>query len=263
MERAEKKATLKTALQHALIEKDFKVYFQPIVDMQTGKVEKFEALLRWFTEENEPYSTEEFIDIAEETGLVTEIDLFVLDELYTILSVENSQTWNIAVNVSPIMFANQEEVVDLWFKKIDKLNGICNITIEVTEKSMIENPNRTMVILSQLKQRGIKVAVDDFGVGYSSLNYLTKFPIQIIKIDKAFTHQIGDDSKTDALVKTLVRLAADLEMEVVAEGIETKEQYNVLLKYQCMFGQGYLFSKALPFEDIIKIHQNAHIEPHC
>ncbi len=250
LEQAERKAVLKTALQHALLAEELEVYFQPVVNLANGKIEKFEALLRWFDDNGKQHDTEEFITIAEEAGMVVEIDLFVLRKLSQYISELNASAnkqWDLALNVSPIMFNSQETMLELWFAELANLQQFAQISIEITERTLMENPQNALRILNKLVKRNIQIAIDDFGVGYSSLNYLTKFPIQIIKIDKSFTHQIGIDEKTDALIKTILSLATDLNMRVVAEGIETKNQYMFLSEYHCQFGQGHFFSEAVPF----------------
>ncbi|MEZ5472467.1 MAG: EAL domain-containing protein [Marinicella sp.] len=260
---AERKAVLKTALQHALIAQDLDIYFQPVVNLINGEIEKFEALLRWFDQDGNPYDTEEFITIAEKTGLVVEIDLFILRKLSQYLNQLNDisdKKWNVAINVSPIMFNSQKKILDLWFAELEALQQFSQITIEITERTLMENPQKALQILNRLVSNNIQIAIDDFGVGYSSLNYLTKFPIQIIKIDKSFTDQIGTDEKTDALIKTILSLATDLQMKVVAEGIEKKYQFDFLSKYQCQFGQGHLFSKPVPFNQACELSNLNHTE---
>jgi diguanylate cyclase (GGDEF)-like protein len=251
---AEKKHKLKNKLLHAFRSNELMVYYQPIVNLQTHKICKLEALIRWIDKEDFQYNTEEFIKIAEESGLINEIDMFVLESsLSTIyyLNATSNNNIDLSFNVSPSLFINAGKTLDDWISKIIEIRKFIGVTVEITEHSLIQNPENTKKILNQLKAHDINIAIDDFGVGYSSLNYLTQFPIDQIKIDKSFISRIGQNDKSDLMVEILLHLAQQLNIKVVAEGIENEMQLNFIKNRNCEFGQGYFFSKAHSIEYLV------------
>jgi EAL domain-containing protein (putative c-di-GMP-specific phosphodiesterase class I) len=243
--------TLKNKIHHAFKNNEFKVHYQPIIDLNTHKIKKIEALVRWIDERGYQYDTEEFIKIAEESDLINEIDMFVLsDTLSTInyLKATSNQDIEISFNVSPSIFMNSGNIHDDWIAKIIELRGLIGITVEITEQTLIQNPSKTEIILDEFKKHDINIAIDDFGVGYSSLNYLIQFPIDQIKIDKSIIAKIGNDTKSDLLVSVLLSLAKQLDIKVVAKGIENEAQLCFIKDHDCDFGQGYFFSEAHPID---------------
>ena len=242
---------MKNKIYHAFKNNEFQVHYQPIIDLNTHKIDKIEALVRWIDERGFQYDTEEFIKIAEESGLINEIDMFVLsDTLNTInyLKATSNQDIEVSFNVSENLFKNSGKILDQWLSKIIELRNLIGITVEISEQTMIQNPSKTETILNELKKHDINIAIDDFGVGYSSLNYLIQFPIDQIKIDKSVIAKIGNDTKSDLLVGVLLSLAKQLNIKVVAKGIENEAQLSFIKNHGCDFGQGYFFSKAHPID---------------
>ena len=248
---SERKQQLRNKLFHAFSNHEFEVHYQPIINFHTHRIEKIEALVRWYDENGNQYNTEEFIKIAEESGLINDIDLFVIDEsikAVNVLTATSNENIEISFNVSPSLFINNNKALESWIKKLIRLREQVGITIEITEHSLIQNPEKTKVILNRLKEANIDISIDDFGVGYSSLIYLTQFPIDQIKIDRSFVSEIGENSKSDLLIEVILKLAKDLNIKVVAEGIENETQLNFLINRECEYGQGYFFCKAHPID---------------
>jgi len=245
-------------LQYAIDNEQFVLFYQPQFNLSTGKIVGVEALVRWVNQEGKFVAPIEFIPLAEDTG-----QIYRLERLIVNIALMQKQRWEeqgfndieLSINLSSKTLTS-----DVNFEELDLLLSkyqvdYSNIVIEITETASISGIELVIGRLDRLKIRGIKIALDDFGTGYSSLNYLKKFPIDIVKLDKSFVNSITDNGVDRALVKNIVALAHDLEFEVVAEGIETKEQLEYLRTYCCEIGQGYLLSRPLPIEminDIIK-----------
>ena len=247
---SEKRHLLSTQLVTAIDNHEFSVYYQPIVDLTENRVYKCEALVRWFRG-GQQIPTDEFITLAEETGRINEIDRFVLataSEQLSSLSKQLNCNIALSINVSPRVFSSKDDSLDRWLALITRAAAELDITVEITERLLIEESDRIMWVLTKLKTLGITIAIDDFGTGYSSLSYLTKFPIDIIKIDQSFIKKLGIEKTPEALTETMIGLSHKLNLEVVAEGVETLEQLNYLRLWQCDFGQGYYFDKPLPIE---------------
>ncbi|WP_084591466.1 bifunctional diguanylate cyclase/phosphodiesterase [Gilvimarinus agarilyticus] len=258
---SEKRHQLSTQLVTAIDNQEFSVYYQPIVDLAENRVYKCEALIRWFRN-GKQIPTDEFITLAEETGRINEIDRFVLatasEQLIALAKTLNCSI-GLSINVSPRVFSSKDDSLDRWLALVTRAAEQLDITVEITERLLIEESDRIMWVLTKLKTLGVTIAIDDFGTGYSSLSYLTKFPIDIIKIDQSFIKKLGVDRTPEALTETMIGLSHKLNLEVVAEGIETLEQLNYLRLWQCDYGQGYYFNKPLPLEafiELIKQQQN-------
>jgi len=230
----------------------FVVHYQPIVCLKSGLVAGFEALVRWLHPERGLVSPIEFIAMAEETGLIIPLGLWVLSESCRQiikwqslkLPVANSRL-TVAVNLSGRQFSQPELIEQI--KQVLQQTGVdphC-LKLEMTESVVMEDGAAATTMLSQLKELGIDLSIDDFGTGYSSLSYLHKFPIDILKIDRSFVGRIGEKGENLEIVKAIVMLARSLRMEVVAEGVETAVQLAHLRAIGCEYGQGYLFSKPL------------------
>ena len=243
-----RKITLHTDLQIAVQEKQFLIYYQPIVELATQKIVKAEALVRWNHPEYGIVSPAIFIPLAEETGLINEIGRWVLEEVSTQIyqwNTEHGITMQVSVNVSPIQLNGPAE--GDWLNHLAKIavNG-SQIVLEVTEGSLLEDSEQVAAKLFEYRGAKMQVAIDDFGTGYSALSYLKKFDVDYIKIDKSFVDAIDRDAKDSAICEAIIAMAHKLELSVIAEGIETSSQEKVLLKAGCDYGQGYLFSKPLP-----------------
>jgi polar amino acid transport system substrate-binding protein len=253
-----KKLCLEHSLRRAIKNKELRVYYQPIVDIKTGKIKKAEALVRWEHPKEGLISLGNFIPLAEETGLIVLLGEYVLKE-----ACFQTQAWidkgyqpiEISVNLSAQQFhkSNLTETVKniLTETRLDpKLLGL-----EITESLAMENIELTCSILEDFKQMNVKILLDDFGTGYSSLSYLTKFAVDIIKIDRSFISNFHNSSKRSAIVSAIIAMANKLTIKTVAEGVENWEEIKFLNDYKCDEAQGYLFSKPVPahdFEELLK-----------
>lgn len=245
---------LESHLRRAIELDEFRVYYQPQIDLATGDINSFEALLRWNNGKFGFVSPADFIQIAEDSGLIHGIGEWVLNQVCLQLKEWQKQSYrevSIAVNISPKQFR-----MSGFSKKVEEIiekHQIkpCLLELEITESSL-ENMDETLLTLNELKVIGVSISVDDFGTGYSSLSYLKQYPIDTIKIDQSFIKDIESDEKNEAIAKTIINLAHNLGMDVIAEGVEKQLQANILLKANCQKAQGFLYSKALPVDEIIE-----------
>ena len=243
-QKSEYRHQLRNELITALKTKEIQPYFQPIIELNTKQIRKCETLARWQQKNGDFIAPIEFINLAEETGLINQIDLFMLEESSKYL-MEMDVEIELSINVSPRLFHTKDNALQHWLTAIKKISKSVSLTIEITERLLTEDSKKVLTILNQCKNMGIKVAIDDFGTGYSSLNYLINFPIDQIKIDRSFIKNIGIDSASEILIETILTMANRLGIKVVAEGIETQEQLTYLHKHHCDFGQGYLLGKPM------------------
>jgi diguanylate cyclase (GGDEF)-like protein/PAS domain S-box-containing protein len=243
---------LETHLRKAIEKNELTLFFQPQIDLQTGKARSFEALLRWSNPVFGLISPALFIPLAEDTGLIISIGHWVIES-----ACKQIREWNklgyhdvrVAVNISPKQFQQHQliETICLMIKKYEIQSS--SLEIEITEGSL-NNTKETIPILKRLKEIGIKISVDDFGTGYSSLNYLREFPIDILKIDRSFIKDVLVNEKVAAITTTIIHLGRSLGMEVIAEGVESREQVDFLLKAQCHKIQGFYYSKPIPAKEL-------------
>ncbi|MBD2087250.1 EAL domain-containing protein [Coleofasciculus sp. FACHB-542] len=241
---------LETDLRRAIIATEFQLYYQPIVELATGKIKAFEALVRWNHPTRGMVPPSEFIPVAEDTGLIIPLGTWVLNEACRQLKVwqqqySTTQGLAISVNLSGKQFSqpNLIEQIDRILRKTG-LDGHY-LKLEITESCLLENAEAAAILLWQLRDRNIQLSIDDFGTGYSSLNYLHRFPVNTLKIDRSFVNRMGAGGKDAEIVKAIVALAHNLGMSVTAEGIETAQQLAQLKALQCERGQGYFFSNPL------------------
>ena len=248
------KALMESHLRRAIELDELKVYYQPQVDLRTGHISSFEALIRWNNKKFGFVSPSQFIPIAEESGLIHSIGDWVLDKVCSQLKEWQSKRFRpirIAVNISPKQF-HLESFANKVREKIEQHQIIpSSLEVEITE-SALTRVNETLSTLIELKKIGVFVSVDDFGTGYSSLSYLKQYPIDIIKIDRSFIKDIEMDEKNAAIAKTIINLAHNLGMEVIAEGVERDMQASILLDANCQKAQGFLYSKAVPVEEVME-----------
>jgi diguanylate cyclase (GGDEF)-like protein/PAS domain S-box-containing protein len=247
-------------LRKAIERREFKVFYQPIIDLETGDVCEFEALIRWEHPEYGMVMPDEFISVAEETGLIIPIGKWILEE-----SCRQVREWqrrfplhrsiSISVNLSakqlmhPLLTAQVEDILTKT-----GLDPHC-LNLEVTESMVMEYSDSALRVLNDLCALGVALSTDDFGTGYSSLSYLHRFPFERLKIDRSFIGKMDSDPKSEEIVRTILTLAENLHLEVVAEGIETEAQFLRLREFGCPFAQGYLFSRpvaALEAEKILR-----------
>ncbi|WP_138505126.1 EAL domain-containing response regulator [Nostoc sp. PA-18-2419] len=228
---------------------EFEIYYQPIVDIASGKIVAAESLLRWQSPELGIIYPTEFIPLAESTGLIIPIGKWVLKRV-----CEQIKNWrnlgiyslNIAVNLSVIEF-NQKNFIQeiINFIETNDLQAEC-LELEITESMILQDVNSAVATMNKLRTLGVKIAIDDFGTGYSSLIYLKSLPINTLKIDRYFIHNVATDPQKSAITKALIQMAHNLNLNVVAEGVETEAELAFLRQHKCNFMQGFLFSRPLP-----------------
>lgn len=232
------------------LEQEFRLHYQPIIRLDTGRILGFEALVRWQHPQRGLVAPVDFIPLAEETGLIDLLGQWVLYKACYQLRTWQSQLGNldeliIAVNLSPSQLLQPELVAQVHsVLEVTGLDSHC-LKLEITESSLTANEEDAIAVLHQLRELGVKLSLDDFGIGHSSLSRLHRFPLNLLKIDKSFVRGLGSESNSLTIVKTIIELARTLDIKVVAEGIETQEQLLQLQHLQCNYGQGYLFSKPL------------------
>lgn len=257
-EEINEKVELQKELRQAVEEKQLKVFYQPKINANTGEIEGMEALVRWKHQSKGYIPPSKFIPLAEQTGIITEIGQFVLET-----ACLQNKAWQelgykpvkVAVNLS--MRQLKGNSIINFIKKVlrDSKLGPKWLEFEITESMVMENCEQTENLLKKIRSLGIDISLDDFGTGYSSLNYLKSLPINCIKIDKSFIDEILTDKKQNFISSALINLAHGINLKVIAEGVETLEQFEMLKKYHCDTIQGYFFSKPVSdeeFEEMLK-----------
>ncbi len=241
--------TLETDLRKALERSEFRLHYQPIVSLENSSLIGFEALIRWIHPTLKLVNPLDFIPLAEDTGLIIPIGRWVIWEACRQLSIwqklYSGQKLTMAVNLSGKQLVDLDLVRQVQAILTETKVNPTSLKLEVTESAIMENPDRAATILTQLKEMGIQLSLDDFGTGYSSLSYLHRFPFHILKIDRSFVSKMELGNKDTEIVKVINSLATNLGMHVVAEGIETLDQWAILEGLTCAYGQGYYFSKPL------------------
>lgn len=253
-ENAMEHLAIATALRYAIEKDELSLLFQPKVDISSGEILGAEALLRWHGSVLGQIMPDKFIPIAEESGLIIEIGAWVLRascEAAKQLNQHREIPLNVAINVSSKEFAGNHFIQNL--EECLRETG-CHpewITLEITESLLLEDSNKALDKLVKIDQMGITLSIDDFGTGYSALAYLNKFPIRQVKIDRSFVTDIIDNQNSALLIKAIIAMADSLNKELVAEGIETKEQAMLIQAYGCHQAQGYLYSKPVAFNEFL------------
>ena len=247
---AKSRLQLHNDLRRAVENEDFKIRYQPIISLTTGRINGFEALARWNHPERGEVNPVEFISHAEETGLIVKLGRWMLQG-----ALQQLKTWTdegvadedlmVSVNISKRQVAEPGFVDDV--RQVLSEVGISGsrLKLEITESVIMENPDSIAEVLQQFKELGIQVHMDDFGTGYSSLSYLHRFPLDVLKIDRAFISTMSADTDYAQVVQTVVALAHTLNMQVIVEGVETEQQLQQLLVLNCDFAQGFYFAKPL------------------
>ncbi|MDJ0717355.1 MAG: EAL domain-containing protein, partial [Prochloraceae cyanobacterium] len=241
-------------LRRAIEREEFQLFYQPLVRVSNGQIVGFEALLRWLHPEKGMISPGDFIPLAEETGAIVEMGWWILEKACHQMYLWQQRYPNyppmmMSVNVSVKQFDEIHNISDRIQEILHKTGlNPSSLKLEITESIIMNNPEKLTVTLDQLKALGIKLSMDDFGTGYSSLSYLYKLPIDTLKIDRSFIKNIDIDSEKLELTQTIINLAKNLNMETIAEGIETSKQLTKLKTLNCKYGQGYLFSKPVNSE---------------
>jgi EAL domain-containing protein (putative c-di-GMP-specific phosphodiesterase class I) len=240
-------------LRRAIEQQEFRVYYQPIVSLTSRKLAGFEALVRWQHPERGIISPTEFIPMAEETGMIVPIGQWVLEQSCKLMRGWHRQSplnraLVLNVNISGKQLQHPELIEQI--NRAVTASGLQpgSLKLEITESVLMENAEGAATTLARLREHGYRLCIDDFGTGYSSLSYLHNFPVNTLKIDRSFVERIGLDGGNEEITQTIVQLAHNLGMEVVAEGVETYEQLSQLAAMGCQLGQGYVFSKPLDAE---------------
>ncbi len=254
---AQRRMHMIAQMRQALVLGQFQLHFQPIVDMASGRIHKAEALIRWSHPVLGAVSPVEFIPLAEETGLIVPIGDWVFDEAVRWVKrwrAGHYPDFQVSVNKSPVQFQREKNFTGTWREKLHEqgLPGNC-ITMEITEGLLIGADSNVQATLKSCREAGIEVAIDDFGTGYSSLAYLKRFDIDYVKIDRSFISNLAPGSSDLALTHAIIAMAHALNLKVVAEGVETEEQRDLLKQAGCDYAQGYLFARPMPPDELEKL----------
>jgi EAL domain-containing protein (putative c-di-GMP-specific phosphodiesterase class I) len=247
--RAQKRRELEAEMRQAIADNGFDIHYQPLLDIRSDRVVGCEALLRWPHPERGMISPAEFIPIAEESGLIDQLGLWVLTT-----ACAEAAKWpdhvKLAVNVSPLQF--KQPTFALKVASALAASGLAprRLELEITEAVLIRDDDEALAILHHLRALGVRIALDDFGTGYSSLSYLQRFPFDKIKIDRSFVDGIEDKDFSASIVQAIVHIAAARNMTTTAEGVETQEQLEQLRALGCDQIQGYLFSRPRPAAEL-------------
>jgi EAL domain-containing protein (putative c-di-GMP-specific phosphodiesterase class I) len=254
--RAVERQSVEMDLRRALERRELMLHYQPKINLKTGAITGAEALLRWTHPTRGSVSPAEFIPIAEDCGLILPIGNWVRRE-----ACKQARAWvdmglpasTMAVNVSGMEFRN-EHFLEGVFAILDEtgLDPRC-LELEMTESVLMKRAEATASILHALRERGVRVAIDDFGTGYSSLSYLRKFPVDSLKIDQSFVHQISTEGGDTPIVSAVISMARSLNLRVIAEGVETAEELAFLRAHHCDEVQGYYFSRPVPPEQFARL----------
>ena len=245
---------IENELRQAIEREEFRVFYMPIVSLSTGRIDGFEALVRWQHPTRGLVGPLDFIPVAEDSGIIIQIDRWVLRR-----ACRDVRAWQekfpdgdrltVSVNLSGKQFAHSDLVEVIRSAISESKLPAESLNIEITEGVLIDNTSTAGSMLGEMRKLGAKIYLDDFGTGYSSLSYLQRFPIDAVKIDRSFVSRMGPRAEGHEIVKAIVTLAHNLKMRVIAEGVETQDQLAVLRMLKCGFGQGWLFSKPISHDD--------------
>jgi predicted signal transduction protein with EAL and GGDEF domain len=257
---------LETDLRNAIERGELRVYYQPQVNARTGEITGFEALVRWLHPERGLLGPGEFLPLAEEAGMISDIDQWVLNEACQQASVWRARyaerlPMRMGVNFSPTEF-HQIDLLRVVSQALDRTGLEPNaLTIEITENVLLDDAPSTIYLLRALHDLGVRLAIDDFGIGYSSLSYLRRFAVDALKIDQSFVRDLSSEGPGTSIVRAITTLAHALDIEVTAEGVETPEHLALIQAAGCDHGQGYYFARPVPAEEAEMLLRAGHI-PH-
>jgi EAL domain-containing protein (putative c-di-GMP-specific phosphodiesterase class I) len=248
-------ARLKTEneLRQGLKAGQFELYYQPKVRLSDNRILGIECLLRWHHPERGFLTPDKFINIAEESGVIIELGAWVVTEACRAterLSRETGLALEVAVNISPRQFRDPNLVATIRRSLREARLKPFQLELEITETMLMSDRDAATTTANKLHELGVKLAIDDFGTGYSQLNYLKSFPISTVKVDRSFVMDIPSNTDDMAITAAVIAMAHRLNLEVVAEGIETPAQLSFLVEHRCEYGQGYYFSKPVTFEGV-------------
>jgi diguanylate cyclase (GGDEF)-like protein len=252
------RARFELDLRHAVERDELSLVYQPIVSLVDGHLVGFEALLRWHHGEEGVIPPSKFIPVAEESGLIIPMTEWILQQTCSQLSrwhrmSPDNRNLIVSVNISGRHLSTDDLVDDVEHALAAAELSPHLLKLEITESSAMENANHTINILHRLKQLGVQLSIDDFGTGYSSLSYLHRLPFDTLKIDRSFVYRVGEHGENSEILQTIISLAKNLKMRVIAEGIETESQLRLLKNLGCDYGQGYLLAKPQPAEEAEKL----------
>jgi predicted signal transduction protein with EAL and GGDEF domain len=240
-----RKREIEDELRAAIQRDELSIFFQPIVDLESGRIKTFEALVRWFHPEKGELRPDEFIPVAEESGVIVTLGNWI-----TAQAARACAQWpedvSVAVNLSPLQIRAPGAALGILSALRESGLDPTRLELEVTESLFLDDSPATAHFIEELSAKGIKFALDDFGTGYSSLGYINTFPFDKIKVDRSFVSGPNVGKQSEAIIRAVVEMGSTLEMEIVAEGLETIEQVKAVRKAGCTLGQGYYFSRAVP-----------------
>lgn len=254
--RARERQHLESGIRQALERQELSLHYQPKIHLASGQVVGAEALIRWFSPQQGWICPTQFIPVAEDSGLINRISQWVVGE-----ATRQSRAWQqaglapvrLSVNLSASDFRQPQLLQQLQRALRDSALDPTLLELEITEGVLMQHVEATLATLQAIKALGVRLAVDDFGTGYSSLSYLRKFPVDVLKIDQSFIHGLSHEPKDAALVSAIIQLGRSLNLNIIAEGVETQEQLAFLKQQGCEEGQGYYFSKALPADSFARL----------
>jgi EAL domain-containing protein (putative c-di-GMP-specific phosphodiesterase class I) len=252
--RAQTRRKIEIELRDAIQNDVLRPYYQPLIDLSTGRIAGFEALVRWPHPERGMISPGEFIPVAEETGLISAVGGLMLRRA-CMDAAEWPDDVRVAVNLSPLQF----RVGNLLAQVMETLKqtglAASRLELEITETLVLEKSSQVLATLHALRSLGVRISMDDFGTGYSSLSYLRSFPFDKIKIDQSFVRDLGANRDAQAIVRSIISLGKGLGVVITAEGVETEAELSCLRNEGCHEGQGFLFSRARPNAEIVSLLQ--------
>jgi EAL domain-containing protein (putative c-di-GMP-specific phosphodiesterase class I) len=236
---------IEAELRGAIQRDELSLFFQPIIDLETGRIKSFEALIRWFHPEKGELRPDEFIPVAEEIGVI-----ITLGNWITAKAAKACAQWpddiTVAVNLSPVQIKAPGAALGIQNALREAGLSPSRLELEVTESVFLGDDDNVGRFLDELSAIGVRFALDDFGTGYSSLGYINKFPFKKIKVDRSFVSGPNVGKKSEAIIRAVAEMGSTLEMDIVAEGLETPEQVTAVRDAGCNLGQGYYFSRAVP-----------------
>ncbi len=239
-------------LRHAVAENQFELVYQPIVNLRSGRATGFEALLRWRHPERGLIGPADFIPVAEETGLIDDIGAWVIEQACCDIAYLPEQV-TVAVNLSPVQLRS-DRIIEVVAAALSR-SGLApsRLELEITETALLDDGARTTALLDRCRGLGLRLVLDDFGTGFSSLSHLRTLPLNKIKIDRSFVSEMTTDSDSSAIVRSILRLAGDLGMMTTAEGVETAAQLDAVTSMGCTQAQGYLLGRPMPLLQAIAV----------
>lgn len=250
----QEKKTFEAILKNAINEDELQLYFQPKLEVATQTITGFETLLRWHNSQYGNFAPQKLIELAQEAKLIIPLSTWVLNTTCAQIKTwqkENNLSINVAINIAAMQYKQPNFVTSILTVLEETHLAAHHLELEINENLIMQDPDTTLKIVSTLRNHGIQITIDNFGTGYSSLNYLQQFAVDRIKIDKSFIQQITHNTRQESLVKAMIHLAKDFGIHVVAQGVETKEQYDFLKQHGCDEVQGYYISPPIEAEKVL------------